>query len=603
MKGLHNKLLNVNLSNSEIAEHPIDDQLIENYIGGRGLGVKLFTDRVKPKLDPLSKENILVFAVGPLTSTMVPTSGRSALVTKSPLTGGILYSNTGGFFGNYFKNNGYDCIIIEGKAEKPQYLVIDHENGNSLKSAEDLWGLDTRETMQKFRELEGEKIHALMIGPAGEHQVLISSIMNDGDHRAFGRGGCGAVMGSKNLKGIVVKRGKKRTEIEDRKRLKTYVKSAMDKINLVPITRASLPMFGTSALINIINELDMLPTKNFQKGFSEEADQVSGESIREKIFQKKEGCFACPIQCGRLTKAGDMEGKGPEYETVTMLGPDVGVFDLKEVTQANYLCNLLGLDTISAGGTIACAMEMNEKGIIEEDGLDFGNAAVLKPMIKKMAYKEGIGKDLSEGSLRFAKKYGHPELSMAVKGLELPAYDPRGAKGHALGYATSNRGGCHLTGYLAAMEIFSAPKKIPRHTVGGKADLLALKQHQSAVEDSLVVCAFAGWALGFDFYSRFTEAITGKDFNVTKLMEIGERIYNLERMYNIREGLTRADDTLPPRFLKEELKEGPSVNSVVPIKKMINDYYNVRKWNEKGLPTKGKLKELGLSMLAGTEEI
>ena len=289
-----------------------------------------------------------------------------------------------------------------------------------------------------------------------------------------------------------------------------------------------------------------------------------------------------------------MEGKGPEYESVVMLGSTCGVFDLVAVTQANYVCNLLGIDTISAGVTIACAMELQEKGLLHEEGMNFGNAAILKPLLFKMAKKEGIGAELALGSARLAAKYGKPELSMAVKSLELPAYDPRGAMGHALGYATSNRGGCHLTGYLAAMEIFAAPKKIPRETTGGKADLLALKQNMKAVEDSLVICTFSGWAVGFDFQARFMTAMTGKDMNIAKLISIGERIYNLERLYNLREGMTAENDTLPKRFLEESLPEGYTKNRTVPLKNMLQDYYAVRKWDKKGIPTPMKLKELGL---------
>lgn len=596
---MHNKLLTIDLQTSDITEQEITDAIIKKFLGGRGLGIKLFTDRAPSNLDPLSPENLLVFTIGPLTATMAPTSGRFSLVTKSPLTNTILYSNTGGFFGSLFKHNGYDALLIKEALEEPKYLVIDGEQGSKLKPAPNLWGLNTRETMEYLKEREGEDIRALMIGQAGENQVLLASIMNDGDHRAFGRGGPGAVMGSKKLKAIVVKPANIRPEIEDRQQLKTYVKSALDKIEMAPITHTSLPKFGTPALVSIINELGMLPTRNFQEGFSEKTKQVSGEAIHEKIFQEKEGCSGCPIQCGRLTQTEDMSGKGPEFESVSMLGPNLGIFDLETVTEANYLCNLYGLDTISTGGTIACAMELQQKGVIDNKELEFGNTSNLKPIITRIAHKEGIGQELANGARWLANHYDHPETAMTVKGLEIPAYDPRGAKGHALGYATSNRGGCHLTGYLVAMEVFASPKKIPRHTIGGKADLLVLKQHQNAVEDSLVVCKFASYALGFDFYARFAQAITGYDFNVTTLMEIGERIYNLERLYNIREGVTPETDKLPSRFLKDELQAGPSTNSVVPLERMLEEYYTVRKWSEQGVPTQEKLEELGLQRLEG----
>jgi len=601
MKGMNGKSLIVNLSKNSSTTKSISDKTIKSYLGGRGLAGKLFVDDVESKinLDPLSEENELVFATGILTGTIVPTSGRLALVTKSPLTNTIFFSNTGGYFAPDMKKSGYDALIIRGKASTPQYLVINGEN-IEIKDASKLWGLNTRETLNELKKFEGEKIHILVIGPAGENLVSFASIMNDGDHRAFGRGGVGAVMGSKNLKAIVVKKQTKKIPVANAELLKKLVKPAMDKIKLVPITRAALPMFGTASLVNLINEIGMLPTRNFQEGYDERAEQISGEEIRKSILQESEGCFNCPIRCGRMTKVGGSHGKGPEYESL-LLGTNTGIYDLEAVTKANYECNLLGLDTITTAGTISCAMELVEKGILPEPDIKFGNKDILVPLIRKIANKKGIGAELAEGSRKFAEKYNHPEFSMSVKGLELPAYDPRGAYGHALGYATSNRGGCHLTGYLAAMEIFAAPKKIARHSTAGKSDLLVLKQHQSAIEDRLVVCAFAGWAVDMDFYTRFLKAVTGLEdtFDVTQLMKIGERIYNLERMYNIREGLSPSEDTLPKRFLEENLEAGYRKNPKVPLEQMLKDYYNVRKWDERGIPTPKKIKELDLKLLEG----
>ena len=598
---MNGQYLEFDLTNDTSQTKPISDEIIQQYLGGRGLAGKLFVDDVVSKisLDPLSEDNELVFATGILTGTIVPTSGRLALVTKSPLTNTIFFSNTGGHIAVHLKKSGYDALIIQGKASHPKYLVIDGEDVQ-IKDASKLWGLNTRKTLVELKKLEGDKIHILVIGPAGENLVSFASIMNDGDHRAFGRGGVGAVMGSKNLKAIVIKKQTKKIPVADAELLKKLVKPAMDKIKLVPITRAALPMFGTASLVNLINEIGMLPTRNFQEGYNENADQISGEEIRNTILQESEGCFNCPIRCGRMTKVGKSHGKGPEYESL-LLGSNTGIFDLETVTKANYECNLLGLDTITTAGTISCAMELAEKGILNESDIKFGNEDILIPLIQKIAKKEGIGAELSQGSRKFAEKHGHPELSMSVKGLELPAYDPRGAWGHALGYATSNRGGCHLVGYLASLEIFSAPKKIARHTTAGKSDLLVLKQHQSAVEDSLVVCAFAGWAVDMEFYIRFLKAVTGLEdtFDVTQLMKIGERIYNLERMYNIREGLSPGEDTLPKRFLEDDLEAGYRKNPKVPLEQMLKDYNNVRKWDERGIPLPKKLKELNLNLLEG----
>jgi aldehyde:ferredoxin oxidoreductase len=594
MKGLFNKIIEVNLNDRSHQVINIADEVYESYLGGRGLGVKLFTDRVLPTVDPLSPENKLVFTIGPVTGTSVSTSGRMSLVTKSPLTGTIFYSNTGGIFGFSMKRCGIDGIIIEGKSEKPCYIVIDGDKGLEIKDADELWGLDTEETYNKLKEIEGEKVRTLEIGPAGENQVLLASIMNDAS-RAFGRGGVGAVLGSKNLKAIAVINGKQKTEVDNPELLKNYAKSALDKIKALPVTRSALPLFGTAGVLHVTNSLGMLPIRNFKYGQHEKAPLIGGEAIRKEILVKTEACYGCTIRCGRLTEAGNMKGKGPEYETVWALGANCEIFDLIKITQANYHCNMLGLDTISMGVTISCAMELQDKGLFPYEEVKFGNEDVLSELVIKTARKKGIGADLAEGSKRLAEKYGDAETAIHVKGMELPAYDPRGAMGHALGYATSNRGGCHLTGYMAAMEIFNAPKKIPRFTLGGKPDLLVLKQNQSAIEDSLVNCKFSGYALGFDYQARFVSAITGLDFNVTRLLEIGERIYNLERVFNIGAGFSNDDDKLPERFETVPFKEGLSKDRLVPINEMLSAYYSVRGWDENGIPKKEKLEELGLA--------
>jgi aldehyde:ferredoxin oxidoreductase len=592
MKGRNDKILEVDLNHEKSNIVAIPEEITLDYIGGRGLGVKLLTERLPFKTDPLNSKNLLIFSTGPFGGTTVPTNGRFSLVTKSPLTNGIFYSNSGGSFGIVMKRCGYDGILIQGALKEPGYLLIDDGNV-SIKDASKLWGYDTEKTLDELKKIEGKNTNSLMIGPAGENLINIAAIMNDAA-RAFGRGGVGAVMGSKNLKAIVVKGGNIKVEINDRELLKKYIKVAQDKIKVVPITRSSLPMFGTSALVNVINILGMLPINNFQKGFDERVTQVSGEEINRKLTQEHEGCYACPIRCGRLTKAGDMKGKGPEYESVWALGPNLGIYDLITVTQANYLCNKYGIDTISCGGSIACAMELQEKGLLTDSSLKFGNDSILKELVKKIALKEGIGTQIGEGSRILSKNYNSEEFAIHVKGLELPAYDPRGAIGHALGYATSNRGGCHLTGYMASLEIFAAPKKIDRFTVAGKPDLLVLKQNQKAIEDSLVICAFAGWALGLDYYARFMKAISGIEYDVMKLLEIGERIYNMERIFNIREGLGKKDDNLPPRFTKVPLKDGISKGHVVPLEKMLEQYYYVRGWDKDGVPKPELLKKLGI---------
>jgi len=594
MKGMFNRILEFDLGSGETRYHSLPDEVLHEYLGGRGLGVKLFTERASPSTDPLSAENLLVIAAGPETGTKVPTSGRFALVTRSPLTNTIFYSNTGGDFGVHLKRCGLDAVIIRGASTVPVYVLIDGEDRVEIRDAGHHWGMQTVETHEALMAAEGRQVQSLLIGPAGENLVKISSIMNNG-RRAFGRGGVGAVMGTKLLKAIVVKKGSSKAAVHDPHLLDTFVKTAYDKIKVSPVTHSAFPNFGTAALVNVINDLGMFPIENFSRGFSPEAHKVSGEAIMKELFRKKEGCMTCPMNCGRVTEAGGMKGLGPEYETVWALGPDCGIFDLVKIAQANYYCNLLGLDTISAGTAIACAMELQKKGILNEPDIRFGNADILIPLIRQMTYREGIGNELGEGSKAFAEKYGAGDSSISVKGLDLVAYDPRGAMGHALGYATSNRGGCHLTGYMAAMEIFAAPKKIDRFTLGGKPDLLALKQNQSAVEDSLVVCKFAGFAVGFDFHARFVSLITGEDFNITRLLQIGERIYNLERLFNIKAGFGRRDDSLPKRFLDTPLAEGLSKDRVVPLDTLLDGYYAVRKWDGNGVPTPAILEKLNLT--------
>jgi aldehyde:ferredoxin oxidoreductase len=595
MNGITNKFLIINLSDKKSIEYYPGTESYEKFIGGRGLAGKLFTERVSPGADPLSAENCMVFSTGPVTGTSIPTSGRFALVTKSPLTNTIFYSNIGGFAGVFLKRCGIDGFIIEDKSEKPVYIIIDENGGVVFKNAESLWGLNPDEVSLKIKQNEGENVSILMIGIGGENLVKFSSVIND-TNRTFGRGGVGAVMGSKMLKAIVIKHGEKRTHVHDKELLKKYVKNAVDKIKVAPVTNIALPNYGTPGLVNIINNLGMFPVNNYKYGSSKFAVNVSGEALSEKKYTKCETCYNCPIKCGRSLKNLNNDENAPEYESLWALGPNCGIFDLNAIILANNLCNSYGLDTISTGSTIACAMELQENNRIKNDNINFGDADSLLKLIHKIATKEGIGKELAEGSKSFSAKYNSPESSMQVKGLELPGYDPRGAMGQALGYATSNRGGCHLTGYMVPLEIFSAPKKVERFTLGGKSDLLVLKQNQNAIEDSLSVCKFLSYALGFEYYSRFMKAVTGKEFTVSKLLEAGDRIYNLERLFNIGAGFSKKDDNLPERFIKSPLKEGLSKDHVVDVNKMLVDYYDVRKWDTDGIPTKEKLTELGLPL-------
>ena len=589
-------VLKVNLTSGVISVEELDLEITRNYIGGTGVGVRLFADSHPKGVDPIGPENSTIISTGPLTGSRAPTSGRFSLVTRSPLTGTIFDSNSGGNWGVKLKRCGFDGVWITGRSRDPVYLKISEDDAE-LRGAEGLWGKDVSETSLELREAEGGKVSVLAIGTAGENLVKFSAIMND-EHRAFGRGGVGAVWGSKNLKAIVVEPGTKRSEIARPDSFQRYVMSAFRKAVQGPITGQALRLFGTSVLVNIINEFGLLPVRNNQSGCDVGVDNISGERIKESIFVKPEACFNCPIACGRVTKTGGRSGKGPEFESVWALGAQCGIFDLGSVTEANYECNRLGLDTISTGATISCAMELYQRGLLEEK-IEFGDAKVLQPLIRKIASREGIGMDLAEGSVRFAHKQGAEEYAMAVKGLELPAYDPRGAMGQALAYATSNRGGCHLRGYMVGWEVLGSPKMLPRFNLSGKTDILVKIQNLSRVTDSLVTCKFLEYSVGYDHLARILSAATGIDYTVSSLQKIGERIWNLERLYNIREGIDGAQDTLPARFLEEPLGEGPSSGRVVDLEKMLGDYYQARGWDEEGIPTSGKLEDLGLEDLRG----
>ncbi|MHA1906563.1 MAG: aldehyde ferredoxin oxidoreductase family protein [Candidatus Thorarchaeota archaeon] len=582
-------ILHVSLNNGETRRETIPDDLFRNYLGGRGLGVKILYDRLKPGIDPLSPENLLIFAIGPSTATTVPTAGRFAVITKSPATGTIFDSSCGGYFGAQLRRAGYAAIILEGKSDKPVYLWIDDDNVE-IRDASKVWGKDVEVTTDMLLKATHEKAQVACIGPAGENLGNMAAIMND-KHRAAGRGGVGAVMGSKGVKAIVV-RGQKSVKSHDKERLTEAVKRSRKLIKKNGVTNKSLPVYGTPVLVNVANEYGMLPTNNFQLGNFNDAEGVSGEKLLERLAVRTYNCYGCPIGCGRISKAYGKEVGGPEYESLWALGPQCGINDLEWIAEANHRCNLMGIDTISVGSTIGCAMELAQRGKLETH-LQFGSTTGVLEMIDDIAHKRGLGADLSEGSRKLSAKYGAPELSMQVKGLEIPAYDPRAVQGHALGYATSNRGGCHLRSYLIGPEILGSPVLIDRDKTEGKADLVKLYQDLSAAMDSMAVCRFTSFAWPPDQYAELLSASSGLEMTGKDLIELGERIYNLERLFNNREGLTSADDQLPPRFSKP-LPEGNSRNRVAQIDVMLPEYYKLRGWDNDGKPTKETLERLGI---------
>lgn len=597
--GYVGKILQVDLSTGKTNIGKLDLDLAQRFIGGRGLATKILLDEIDPTVDPLSPDNKIIIAAGPLTGTIVPTSSRYMVVTKGPLTGAIACSNSGGFFGPELKFAGFDMIIIEGKSPKPLYLWI-RDSQIELRSAEHIWGKNTDETEDILRNETHKDAKVACIGPAGESLVRFASIINDRG-RAAARSGVGAVMGSKNLKAVVV-RGTGRIKVSNSDALRVIQQDVLSILRKNPITSTHFPSFGTASLVNIINRNGLYPTRNFQTGVFANADKINGETLAKTIFVKKKACFRCPIACGRFTSVSGEKykgkGEGPEAGCIGAMGANCGIDNLEAIARANYISNKLGLDQISFGTTLACAMELYEKGYLPEKEigrtLNFGDADALVEMVGKTGRREGIGDILAEGSFKLAQKYGHSEFSMSVKKQELPPYDPRGAKGLGLGYATSNRGACHTRGYTISAEILGAPLKLDPFTVRGKAVLLRRFQDFTAVIDSAGICIFVTFALGMEHIQKFINAVIGFDYTIDNIMRIGERIWNIERVFNVKAGFTKEDDTLPERLLKEAMPEGPAKGNVVELDEMLKEYYNLRGWDLYGVPTEKKLKMLQL---------
>lgn len=595
--GYQGVILRLNLTDGTINKEKLNIDDAHKYIGGRGLGTKIFMDEVAPEIDPFSIDNKVIFMTGPLTGTNTPTGGRYMVITKSPLTGTIASSNSGGYWGAELKFAGYDAIIIEGKSEKPVYINI-ADDLVEIKDATSIWGKLVDETTTTLENIHGDKARVAMIGPAGENLSKISGVINERG-RAAGRSGVGAVLGSKNLKAIVV-RGTKKVNVADSDKLKTAFSNAMAIINENAVTSQGLPAYGSAVLVNIINENGVLPTKNFQESQFAKADDISGETLAEKYLKKKDPCFRCPIGCGRYCEVDGIEGSGPEYETIWGFGSDCGVSDLGAIIKANYWCNEYGLDTISASSTIAAAMELYEKGYIKKEDLEggpelvWGNADAIIEWIKLMGQGKGLGEKMAQGSYRLCESYGVAELSMSVKKQEMPAYDPRGVQGIGLNYATSNRGGCHVRGYMISPEILGLPQSLDRFTTEGKANWTKIFQDFTASIDSVGMCLFTSFALGADSYAELYNAITGENITDNEFIEIGERIWNLERLFNLKAGIDPSQDTLPKRLLEDEIVDGPSKGWVNKLSVTLPEYYKLRGWTENGLPTDEKLEELGL---------
>jgi len=609
MFGWQGKILRVDLTAGQVREENLDPKAAREYIGGRGLGVYYLNRELDPKNEPLSPENILIMATGPLTGTAAPTAARYMVVTKGPLTGAVTCSNSGGQFPKELKWAGFDALLFTGRANKPVYLWIDKGKAE-LRPAEPFWGQQVPETTAGLLKETDPKAKVACIGPAGEKLVLFASIMNDRD-RAAGRSGVGAVMGSKNLKAVVV-RGKGPIPIADKERFREIQNQVMTRFKEATKAGPSpLSQHGTIGVMTpLVQKYGIFPTKNWQQGTFAGWEAITGQTLTRKYLVKTRACWACPISCARVTKVDEPgfegEGEGPEFETGFALGALCMVDNLAAVTKANYLCNELGLDTISMGGTIACAMELFERGYLSEKQagvpVKWGDGLRLVELVKMTGLREGFGQELAEGSFRLAERYGHPELAMVSKRLEMPGYDARGLQGQGLNYATSPIGASHCRAHMAYCEMVGIPKAVDPHEWRGKAKLVKLWQDVFSVIDAAGLCIFFSvrnllrpeLEIYPDRLLEYLNAVTGAEYSMAELVKAGERILNAERIFLIRAGLSRQDDSLPPRLTHEPLTQGPARDKVVHLEEMLKEYYQERGWSQEGIPTEAKLRELGL---------
>ncbi len=610
MSGWTGKLLRVNLTTGQHRVEDIPQQWLRDYIGGRGVADRYLWQEMDPRVDPFSPENKLIFATGPLTGTPVSCGARYMVVTKGPLTGAITTSNSGGFWGPELKFAGYDLLMLEGKAARPSYLFI-YDDMVQLRDARGFWGKTVSETEDGLREEVGiPGLRIAGIGPAGEKLVRFACIIND-KHRAAGRSGVGAVMGAKNLKAVAV-RGTRGVTVAKPDEFMKAMWAMRKKMHESP-SRQGMTDQGTASTIDLTNAFAGCPTRNFESGQFEHAENINGNAIKDTRMVTNKACFACTIACGRVCRLpGEtadkylvtthprnwkIAGEGPEYEGAWALGADTGVGDLDAVLKANWLCNDLGMDPISMGATLAAAMELYERGIIGDKQVElplkFGSGAALVRMTEATAYREGFGNELAEGSKRLGDKFKHPEIFMGVKGQEFPAYDPRGFQGMGVAYATCNRGACHLRAWTPALETSG---KVNPHTPAGKSEWVVAEQHKSTAHDATGICLFTGFSGStLDDLAACTAAATGIPYTLEDFVKIGERTWNLERLWNLKAGFTAKDDTLPERLLKTPHKSGPAKGVVVHLDQMLPDYYKSRGWDAAGVPTKEKLMELGLA--------
>jgi aldehyde:ferredoxin oxidoreductase len=595
--GYANHIGRINLSTGDVSYEQIPEDWARKYIGARGLGVRYCLE-AGPKVDPMGPENLLCFMNGPLTGTRVNMSGRMAVVTKSPLTGTITDSHQGGWSAARLRWSGFDGLIFEGISDTPVYAYV--ENGEvTLKDASDVWGKTVHETVKHFQAEYGEKdLTVMTIGPAGENLVKFSAWLNE-DDRAAGRGGTGTVGGVKKLKAIVVKASRAYPKPVDEEAFKPAQSKAlatiMDEGNITAPKKGGLSLYGTNMLMNVTASIGALPTNNSQTTSFANAEAISGETIRDTILVAEPTCHACPVACKKeveVTYNGEtVRTESFEYETAWAFGAHSGNDNADSIGYMIYQCNAYGMDTIEMGNCLATYMEVSEKGWNSDAPLDWGDHANMVKLVEATAKREGIGAVLAGGVAAIAEHFGHPEIGMQVRGQSIPAYDPRGLKGMGLGYATSNRGACHLRGYSPASELGVIGLKTDPLEYKGKGELLKILQDIHAFSDSLDLCKFSAFAEGAEEYAEQYSAVLGVPFTIDDVMTTGERIYNLERYYNQLAGEAKGADVLPKRFTTEPSTMPGSEGHVCELDEMLAEYYSLRGWDDGHVPD-AKLKEL-----------
>ena len=589
------RILRVDLSTGTIETTPLPTGVMPLILGGKGLGAWLLYTEQPAGVDPLSPGNHLVFHNGPLTGTTAPTSGRFGVTTKSPATGTYFDAYCGGYWGNVLKYAGYDALVSTGAAQNPVMLVIDGDQVE-IRPAGNLWGTTISAATEQIQDELGKEWQSLVIGPPGEAQRNLAGIFNES--RALARGGVGAVMGSKNLKAIAV-RGKGGVRVHDKGQYERTLQLAFRAVRMSgPISMLSKE--GTANILEIVDVMGALPTRNFQQGQFEKADQVSGYAFRQHHWKVEYACFGCPIGCGKWTAPLE-DGtviEGPEYESIYALGSNCDIGSRATIIKLNWLCDEYGMDTISVGGVVGFVMEMFERGIVGAEALDgisptWGDAEAAIALVEKMAKVEGCGEWLAQGVAAIAERYPEAKpFAMHVKGLEMPAYHPNAAKGTALAYAISERGACHLRGAPLGELFAGAANPL---TIEGKPQFFRDHQADKAVWDSACLCVFPAYGMSLKELWQLVTAATGFDYpTVSDLERVGKRVSTLARLFNVREGFAREADTLPERNLSQPMTAGPAAGHVVELEPMLDEYYRLMGWDAQGVPTPEQLVELNL---------